>query len=562
VGRYVFKLPDMGEGTAEAELVAWHVAVGDRVKEEQAIADVMTEKATMEIPAPVAGMVVELAGVPGEMLAVGSDLIVFEVDGSGNADASATLAKAQLAAANPATQATAPTPAQPRKEPAELASATASGAGRYVVKLPDIGEGTVEAELVAWYVKVGDTIKEEQHVADVMTEKATVELPSPATGRVISLTGVPGSKIAVGSELLVLEVAGTANLESPAAHPNAPSRAPEPDVAKPAAGSAKPRPAAAPSLAVGAGNGKAASLKFGFATQTPGEKPVASPAVRRRALELGVKLQFVGGSGPGGRITHDDLDQYVASGGAVAMGGWVSPALARKDGVEEVKVIGLRRRIAEKMQEAKRRIPHFSYIEEVDVTALEDLRTHLNATKNKEQPKLTLLPFLMRAMVRSLAHFPQINARFDDDAGVVHRYEGVHIGIATQTPTGLVVPVVRHAEVRDIWDAATELARLAAAAREGKATRDELSGSTITITSLGTLGGIATTPVINHPEVAIVGVNKMCERPMVRDGQIVVRKMMNLSSSFDHRVVDGVDAAEFIQQVRGFLEQPATLFMD
>jgi 2-oxoisovalerate dehydrogenase E2 component (dihydrolipoyl transacylase) len=562
VGRYVFKLPDMGEGTAEAELVAWHVAVGDRVKEEQAIADVMTEKATMEIPAPVAGMVVELAGVPGEMLAVGSDLIVFEVDGSGNADASATLAKAQPAAANPATQATAPTPTQPRKEPAELASATASGAGRYVVKLPDIGEGTVEAELVAWYVKVGDTIKEEQHVADVMTEKATVELPSPAAGRVISLTGVPGSKIAVGSELLVLEVAGTANLESPAAHPNAPSRAPEPDVAKPAAGSAKPRPAAAPSLAVGAGNGKAASLKFGFATRTPGEKPVASPAVRRRALELGVKLQFVGGSGPGGRITHDDLDQYVASGGAVAMGGWVSPALARKDGVEEVKVIGLRRRIAEKMQEAKRRIPHFSYIEEVDVTALEDLRTHLNATKNKEQPKLTLLPFLMRAMVRSLAHFPQINARFDDDAGVVHRYEGVHIGIATQTPTGLVVPVVRHVEVRDIWDAATELARLAAAAREGKATRDELSGSTITITSLGTLGGIATTPVINHPEVAIVGVNKMCERPMVRDGQIVVRKMMNLSSSFDHRVVDGVDAAEFIQQVRGFLEQPATLFMD
>ena len=243
-------------------------------------------------------------------------------------------------------------------------------------------------------------------------------------------------------------------------------------------------------------------------------------------------------------------------------GGLVPPALARKDSVEEVKVIGLRRRIAEKMQEAKRRIPHFSYIEEVDVTALEDLRTHLNATKNKEQPRLTLLPFLMRAMVRSLVHFPQINARFDDDAGVVRRHEGVHMGIATQTPTGLVVTVVRHAEALDIWDAATEVARLAAAAREGKATRDELSGSTITITSLGTLGGIATTPVINHPEVAIVGVNKMSERPMVRDGQIVVRKMMNLSSSFDHRVVDGVDAAEFVQRVRGFLEQPATLFMD
>jgi 2-oxoisovalerate dehydrogenase E2 component (dihydrolipoyl transacylase) len=562
VGRYVFKLPDIGEGTAEAELVAWHVAVGDRVKEEQALADVMTEKATVEIPAPVAGTVVELAGVPGEMLAVGSDLIVFEVDGAGNADASATLAKAQPGAATPATPEIAPAAREPRKAPAERAQAMASAPGRYVVKLPDIGEGTAEAELVTWYVKVGDTIKEEQHIADVMTEKATVELPSPAAGRVISLAGVPGSKIAVGSELMVLEVAGTGNLESPAVHPAAEASALEPDVPQPAAAAAKTQPAAASPLAFGAGDGKVASLKPGFATRTPGEKPVASPAVRRRAMELGVKLQFVGGSGPGGRITHDDLDQYVASGGATTMGGFGRPHLARQDGVEEVKVIGLRRRIAEKMQEAKRRIPHFSYIEEVDVTALEDLRTHLNATKKKEQPKLTLLPFLMRAMVRSLAHFPQINARFDDEAGVVHRHQGVHMGIATQTPTGLLVTVVRHAEALDLWDAATEVARLATAAREGKATRDELSGSTITITSLGTLGGVATTPVINHPEVAIVGVNKMRERPMVLDGQIVVRKMMNLSSSFDHRVVDGVDAAEFVQRVRGLLEQPATLFMD
>jgi 2-oxoisovalerate dehydrogenase E2 component (dihydrolipoyl transacylase) len=560
VGRYVFKLPDIGEGTAEAELVAWHVAVGDRVKEEQALADVMTEKATVEIPAPVTGTVVELAGVPGEMLAVGSDLIVFEVDGSGNAGASATLAKAQPAAAKPAAQEIAPAATQPRTAPAERAPTTASGTGRYVVKLPDIGEGTAEAELVAWYVRVGDTITEEQHFADVMTEKATVELPSPTAGRVISLTGVPGSKIAVGSELMVLEVVGTGNVAARAVPPAADARVLELDVAKPAAVPAKEKPA--PSPALGAGDGKAASLKPGFATRTPGEKPVASPAVRRRALELGVKLQFVGGSGPGGRITHDDLDRYVASGGAVTIGGRLRPVLARKDSVEEVKVIGLRRRIAEKMQEAKRRIPHFSYIEEVDVTALEDLRTHLNAAKNKEQPKLTLLPFLMRAMVRSLVHFPQINARFDDDAGVVYRHEGVHIGIATQTPSGLVVTVVRHAEALDIWNAATEVARLAAAARAGKATRDELSGSTITITSLGTLGGVATTPVINHPEVAIVGVNKMGERPMVRDGQIVVRKMMNLSSSFDHRVVDGVDAAEFVQNVRGFLEQPATLFMD
>jgi 2-oxoisovalerate dehydrogenase E2 component (dihydrolipoyl transacylase) len=556
MGRYVFKLPDIGEGTAEAELVAWHVAVGDRVKEEQTLADVMTEKATVEIPAPVSGTVIELGGVPGEMLAVGADLIIFEVAGSGNADASATISKAQSAATQPAPQQAAPAEPGPSKAPVESAPATAPGAGRYVVKLPDIGEGTAEAELVAWHVKVGDTIKEEQHIADVMTEKATVELPSPVGGKVISLAGSPGSKIAVGSELMVLEVAADGNVVSLPAHPVSEARAPEP-----AAVPAKSKPAAVPSIAPAPGKG-AASLKPGFVARTAGEKPIASPAVRRRALEFGVKLQFVGGSGPGGRITHADLDNFMASGGLMPTAGAARPALARKEGVEEVKVIGLRRKIAEKMQQAKRRIPHFSYIEEVDITALEDLRSYLNETKTKEQPRLTLLPFLMRAMVRSLVDFPQINARFDDDAGVVHRHQGVHMGIATQTPAGLVVTVVRHAEALNIWDAATEVARLANAAREGKATRDELSGSTITITSLGTLGAVATTPVINHPEVAIVGVNKMAERPMVRDGQIVIRKMMNLSSSFDHRVVDGVDAAQFVQRVRGFLEQPATLFMD
>jgi 2-oxoisovalerate dehydrogenase E2 component (dihydrolipoyl transacylase) len=452
MGRYVFKLPDIGEGTAEAELVAWHVAIGDRVKEEQTIVDVMTEKATVEIPAPVSGTVIELAGQPGEMLAVGSEIIVFEVEGSGNADALATLSKAQ-----------------------------------------------------------------------------------PATAKVVSPRTPPPAE-ATGPEPADKTTAAPARFEPAAA----------------------PSPSPAPTR----GDGKSAALKPGFATRTPGEKPIASPAVRGRAWELGVQLQFVGGSGPGGRITHDDLDRYVASGGSIPTIVGARPVLARKEGVDEIKVIGLRRKIAEKMQEAKRRIPHFSYIEEVDVTALEELRAHLNATKRTEQPRLTLLPFLMRAMVRSLVDIPQINARFDDDAGVVHRHQAVHMGIATQTPNGLVVTVVRHAEALDIWDAASELIRLANAAREGKATREELSGSTITITSLGTLGAVATTPVINHPEVAIVGVNKMAERPMVRDGQIVIRKMMNLSSSFDHRVVDGVDAAEFVQRVRGFLEQPATLFMD
>ena len=286
---------------------------------------------------------------------------------------------------------------------------------------------------------------------------------------------------------------------------------------------------------------------------------MASPAVRAKAWELGIELQFVPGTGPAGRISQADLDAYVASGGPIASG----PGRAvEKNGVEQVKVIGLRRKIAEKMQDTKRRIPHYSYIEEIDVTALEDLRAHLNATKQKEQPKLTLLPFLMRAIVRAVVDFPQVNARFDDEQGVVERFEAVNIGIAAQTPNGLMVPVVFHAEAKDIWESATEVSRLANAARDGKASRDELSGSTITITSLGAIGGLATTPVINSPEVAIIGVNKINERPVVKNGQIVIRKMMNLSSSFDHRVVDGFDGAEFVQRIKGLLEQPATLFMD
>jgi 2-oxoisovalerate dehydrogenase E2 component (dihydrolipoyl transacylase) len=287
---------------------------------------------------------------------------------------------------------------------------------------------------------------------------------------------------------------------------------------------------------------------------------VASPAVRQRAHELGIELQFVPGSGPGGRIGHDDLDTFIASGGrgaAVAKSGYT-----QRDGVEEIKVIGLRRRIAEKMQDSKRRIPHFAYVEEIDMTELESLRAHLNATRKPEQPKLNVLPFLMRALVKVLPDYPQINARFDDEGGVVHRHAAVHIGIATQTANGLIVPVVRHAEARDIWDSAAEVARVAALARDNKASREDLTGSTITITSLGALGGVVTTPVINHPEVAIVGPNAIVERPVVREGQIVVRKMMNLSSSFDHRVVDGYDAAEFIQRLKALLEHPAMLFME
>jgi len=340
-----------------------------------------------------------------------------------------------------------------------------------------------------------------------------------------------------------------------------PGTAPAPESKETATPVLAPTPAVvAPPPDVRSARSQAASGAPAFTTRTPGEKPVASPAVRRRAAELGVALAFVPGTGPGGRIVQDDLDAFLGSGGANA-----SPRAGHAsldDSVEEIKIIGLRRKIAERMQDAKRRIPHIAYVEELDVTALEDLRQHLNAQHGSTRAKLSLLPFLMRAMVHSIAKFPQVNAHFDDAAGVVRRHRAVHIGVATQTPAGLVVPVVRHVEALDIWRCAEEIARLANAARDAKASREELMGSTITISSLGALGGIVSTPVINSPEVAIVGVNKIVERPVVLRGQIVVRKMMNLSSSFDHRIVDGWDAASFIQEIKTRLEQPALLFMD
>ena len=428
--------------------------------------------------------------------------------------------------------------------------------GQYFFKLPDVGEGTAEAEIAAWHVKVGDVVKEDQHLVDIMTDKAVVEIPAPVSGKITALHGEAGEMRPVGSVLIEIEVDGAGNAKPGAAKP-----APEPVAAPVVAKAPEPKPEPKPAAVAPAPVAREAAPPA-FTTRAAGDKPLAPPAVRKRAWDLGIDLQFVPGTGPAGRIGHDDLDAFIASGGKNAKAG-TAPARDRKrEGIEEVKVIGLRRKIAEKMQEAKRRIPHFSYIEEVDVTALEELRAHLNATKKADRPKLTILPFLIKAMTKALPDYPQINARYDDDAGVVHRHAGVQMGIATQTPTGLVVPVIAHAEALDLWGAAGEIARLAAAARDGKATRDELAGSTITITSLGAMGGLASTPVINRPEVAIVGVNKMIERPVVRDGQIVIRKIMNLSASFDHRVVDGWDAAAFIQRIRGLLEQPATLFMD
>ncbi|GAB1390998.1 MAG: dihydrolipoamide acetyltransferase component of pyruvate dehydrogenase complex [Rubrivivax sp.] len=449
--------------------------------------------------------------------------------------------------------------------------------GQYVIKVPDIGEGIAEVELVAWHVQVGDEVAEDRVIADVMTDKATVEVPSPVSGRVLALGAAVGTVMAVGGELIRLEVEGAGNVGAGAAAPAAaasPVPAPTPAVAAaPAAAPAQPAPAPAPAPAKAPAASPAASPAHVAPTRAatpapaatavvraPGERPLASPAVRHRAWEHGIELQFVPGSGPAGRITHADLDAYLAHGGRP--GAAPASRLVERHDEEQVPVIGLRRRIAQKMQEAKRRIPHFSYVEEIDVTALEALRQQLNEGCAARRGKLTLLPLLARALVIALRDFPQINARFDDDAGIVTRSGAVHLGIATQTDSGLMVPVVRHAEARDLWAIGAEVARLAEAARSGRAARDELSGSTITITSLGALGGIVTTPVINHPEVAIIGVNRILERPVFEGPRIVARKLMNLSSSFDHRVVDGMDAARFIQAVRALMEAPALLLAD
>ncbi len=402
---------------------------------------------------------------------------------------------------------------------------------RHVFKMPDLGEGTVTAEVVEWKVKVGDAVKEDQIIAEVMTDKAAVEIPAPVSGTVVSITGQPGDMVAVGSELIVFETSGTA-----------PAAAPAPAAGAPAAAAPKaPAQPAAPAAAA-AGNARV----------------MASPATRRKAHVAGLDLATVNGTGPGGRISAQDLESAIAG----RSGQGARPAArAARSGTEEIKVIGVRRVIAERMSAAKRNIPHFAYVEEVDVTELESLRQYLNSRQGKGAPSLTYLPFLVAALTRVLEDFPQCNAVHDAERNLIVRHRAVHVGIATQTPDGLKVPVVRHAEARSLADLAAEIRRVSEAARSNKATREELVGSTITVTSLGKLGGIASTPVINAPEVAIIGVNKAVERPVVAGGAIAVRRIMNVSSSFDHRFVDGFDAAAMIQALKERLEHPATIFI-
>ena len=412
----------------------------------------------------------------------------------------------------------------------------------HVIKMPDIGEGIAEVELVAWRVAAGDRVAEDQVLADVMTDKATVEIPSPVAGRVVALGGEVGQLMPVGAELIRIERSEGSDADAVADT--------QPASVVPVLARAKP-PAQQPAA---------------VARPAAQQRPIASPAVRARAWELGVDLQDVPARGAAGRIMQADLDAFVARGGARrAAPAAAAPAarvVAEPDATQTIKVVGLRRKIAQRMQESKRRIPHFTYVEEVDVSELEALRARLNAKWSAQRGHLTLLPFVLRAIVLALREHPQINARFDDEAGVLTLHSAVHAGIATQTDAGLMVPVLRDAQACDLWSAAAQTARLAAAARGGSIVRDELSGSTITITSLGRQGGIMSTPVINPPEVAIVGVNAIALRPVLRDGAVVARQLMNLSSSFDHRVVDGAKAAAFVQLVREHLEHPAMLFVE
>ena len=414
----------------------------------------------------------------------------------------------------------------------------------YVFKLPDLGEGTVESEIGEWFIKVGDQVNEEDIVGTMMTDKAAVELSSPVSGKVIRLAGEPGDIVAVGAPLVVFETNGVGN--EPVAAEAAPTR---PVIASPQGEAIQPASVAS----------------------EPRKRVMTSPAIRRRAKEAGVDLNDVPGSGPGGRITRGDFDRYVAAkaapteaaptgpGGAVAAKAASTGAGVPAD--KEIKVIGLRRMIAERMATACREIPHFTYVEEIDVTELESLRQHLNSKIEDRAARLTPLPFLGMALIRALREFPQCNATHDKERNVIVQHGAVHLGIATQTGDGLKVPVVRDAHARSLQDLAAEIRRVSDAARNNTIKRDELTGSTITITSLGKLGGIVSTPVINMPEVGIIGVNRAVDRPVVVNGQVTVRRMMNLSSSFDHRFVDGYDAAAMIQRIKEMLEHPATIFL-
>ena len=516
MGTFKFKLPDIGEGVVEAEITAWHVAPGDTVEEDQPLADAMTDKATIELTSPVDGVVRTVACDEGEMVAVGSDLVVFDVEG----DAEESDESVE----------------EPEPAASKSKSAPKSSGGTFDFKLPDIGEGVVEAEITAWHVKVGDTVEEDDPLADAMTDKATIELTSPVSGTVTAVAGEEGDTISVGSTLVSFAVDGEVegDAEEPDTSPT--PQAPVPVVTpsnKPMAN--RDAPKTGPSSATPSSGSSAA-------------RPLASPAVRKRAKDSGLDLSQAKPTGSQGQVTHADLDL-------------LETALQPLEGETRIKVIGLRRKIAQSMAESKRTIAHFTYVDEVDMTELEALRKRANAKYEGERPKLTVLPFIIRALAATLKDWPQFNGLYQDDRGYISQFEDLNLGLATQTDIGLVVPVIQKAQTLTIWEMADEITRLANGARDNKLKPSDFQGATTTLTSLGPLGGIVTTPVVNKPEVAIFGPNKIRPKLEMRDGEVVERLVMNFSVSCDHRVIDGYDAAMMIQHLKRRLEDPLEMFL-
>jgi len=510
MGEFTFKFPDIGEGVVEAEITAWHVAVGDRVEEDAPLGDAMTDKATIELTSPVEGVVKSLGCEEGDMFAVGGALVILETESEGQEDVA------------------------PEESSANETVIADPQAGEFIFKLPDIGEGVVEAEITAWHVSVGDEVEEDEPLADAMTDKATIELTSPVKGKVLSLGCEEGENFAVGGSLVILEVEGDSHALAPASDSvsDPMSKLAKTDIAK-----AKPSKTSKAPVSTG-----------GMKTGQNVNKVLASPAVRKRAAQNNIDLLKAKASGDEGQITHADLDA-------------LEKALEPLDGETRIKIIGLRRVIAQRMQEAKRNIPHFTYVDEIDVTDLEAFRARANARKSEDKPKLTVLPLIIRALAITLRDWPQFNARYMDELGYVSQFSDLNLGIAAQTDIGLVVPVLAKAQTLSVWDMAAEINRLAEGARTNKLKPEEMSAATTTLTSLGPLGGIVTTPVINRPEVAIFGPNKIRKKLVLEGGQVRERKVMNFSVSCDHRVIDGYDAASMVQDLKALLEDPQVMFL-
>jgi len=551
VSRYVFKLPDLGEGTVSAEIVAWHVKPGDVVEEEAVIVEVMTDKASVEVPAPVSGRVLATSGAPGDVVAVGAELIVFETD----VDAASPPASAPAAAASAAsTAARGGASASQRSGGAQSAGGTSasqgSGGAQPAGGAPaSRGSGSGGAQPAGAHAGQASASGASAAAGGAATAGPAAGQPAAHAGSATSATGASTAATAAGSGSPAGGSAGRGGGGSVTA------------TSASSAGGAR---------AGGMWTGSAAGAARGHSGNGSGNghahaaRVATSPAIRRRAHEAGVDLTQLAGSGPNGRILREDFEAFVSSrsGPKLVRSRPAELRSSSEPETEEIKVIGIRRVIAQRMSDAKRNIPHFAYVEEIDVTELESLRRHLNSKLEKGSPSLTYLPFIVSALLRVLREFPQCNALYDSERNVIVRHRSVHMGVATQTPDGLKVPVVRDAQSLGLWDLAAEMRRVTEAARTNKATRDELSGSTITVTSLGKLGGIASTPIINAPEVSIIGINRAVERPMVYNGAITIRRMMNLSSSFDHRFVDGFDAAAMIQALKERIENPATIFID